>query len=64
MNQVAPEGQVFVCAACGKQSQDRYGFKRISQGWDESCMLHAVLCYEKQPGETQWRAVWREEKET
>lgn len=46
MNDEAPEGQVFVCGACGKRSKDRYGFKAISHGWDESCMLNAVLCWE------------------
>ena len=46
MNEVAPEGQVWVCTACGKRSQDRYGNQRINRGWDESCMLNSVLCYE------------------
>jgi hypothetical protein len=44
-NHVAPEGQVYVCGACGKMSQDKYGMQRISRGWDESCMLNSVLCY-------------------
>jgi len=44
-NHVAPEGQVYVCGACGKLSQDRYGFQKISRGWDESCMLNSFLCY-------------------
>lgn len=47
MNQTAPEGQVFVCAACGKRSRDLYGLQSIDKGWDESCMLNAVLCYDK-----------------
>jgi transposase-like protein len=47
-NIVAPEGQVWVCAACGKQSKDKYGYQKISRGWDESCMLNSVLCYDKQ----------------
>ena len=47
-NDVAPEGQVFVCSACGKRSKDRYGDQAIDHWWDESCMLHAVLCYDKQ----------------
>ena len=55
-NKVAPEGQVYVCGACGKQSRDLYGFQKISSGWDESCMLNAVLCYEQKEGET-WQAV-------
>ena len=44
-NVTAPEGQVFVCLACGKLSQDKYGFEKITQGWDESCMLNSRLCY-------------------
>jgi hypothetical protein len=45
-NIIAAEGTMFVCAACGKRSRDRYGFDPIDPGWDESCMLHAVLCRE------------------
>ena len=46
-NKVAPAGTVYVCGACGKRSRDRYGFQKIDAGWDESCMMHAVLCDEK-----------------
>lgn len=46
MNQIAPKGQVFVCAACGKMSKDQYGYKAINTGWDESCMVNSILCYE------------------
>jgi hypothetical protein len=63
----APAGQVYVCAACGKQSSTKSGFdetyrKRtaISHGWDESCMLHAVLCFEqtrRPPDPMLWTAV-------
>jgi hypothetical protein len=63
MNQVAPEGQVYVCGACGKRSRDKYGDQKISYGWDVSCMLHAVLCYDE-PGagttEKPWRTVEEE----
>ena len=45
-NQVAPEGQVWVCAACGKRSKDLYGHQPINRGWDVSCMLNALLCRE------------------
>lgn len=45
-NKVAPEGQVWVCGACGKRSRDRYGYQPIDRGWDESCFLNAVLCHE------------------
>lgn len=40
----APEGQVFICGACGKFSDTLFGDE--SSGWDESCMMNAVLCYE------------------
>lgn len=56
-NQRAKAGQVFVCAACGKLSKDRYGNRKISKGWDASCMLHAVLCYEKPTEDGMWVAV-------
>lgn len=62
MNEVAPEGQVFVCGACGKRSRDRYGFRSVDRGYDESCMLNAVLCHEERQlrvndrGEMSW--VW------
>lgn len=48
---IAPDGQVWVCGACGKTSKDRYGSAQSS--WDESCMLNSVLCYDRQP----WEAV-------
>ena len=39
----------FVCACCGKRSSTRYGIHgERDRGWDESCMLHAVLCSEKE----------------
>jgi hypothetical protein len=44
-DRVAPEGHMFVCTACGKTSTTRYGIDgERSRGWDESCMLNAVLC--------------------
>lgn len=42
----APADQIFVCAACGKTSKNIYGEGDGVLGWDESCMLNAVLCYE------------------
>lgn len=45
-NEIAGKGQVFVCSACGKRSRDKDGYQKIDSGWDESCMLHAVLCDE------------------
>lgn len=45
-NEIAPQGAVFVCGACGKRSRDKYGTAAIDKMWDSSCMLHAVLCDE------------------
>lgn len=45
-NEYAGEGQIYVCGACGKRSRDIYGEQAIDSGWDESCMLNAVLCHE------------------
>lgn len=52
MNERAPEGQVFVCGACGKTARWRYGFDdknkndpEASPGWDSSCMTWSVLCF-------------------
>ncbi|MGD9729200.1 MAG: hypothetical protein AB7L09_03285 [Nitrospira sp.] len=48
----APDGQIFVCAACGKLAKSIYGDdKHGLGGWDESCMLNAVLCYEDRKDE-------------
>lgn len=46
MNKIASKGQVFVCSACGKRSKDKYGDEMIDRGWDVSCMLNSILCYE------------------
>lgn len=43
MNEIAPDGKIWVCLACGKMSQDKYGFQKISRGWDESCMLNSAM---------------------
>lgn len=61
----APEGCVYVCAACGKTSKTRAGdlaqvsgYVRVSDpGWDESCMIHAVLCKSERDQEGRWVAV-------
>lgn len=45
-NHIAPDGQLYVCGACGKRSKDRYGDQPIDQGWDVSCMMNSVLVYE------------------
>ncbi len=46
---LAPEGQVYICGACGKTSPTRYGFDDNNTnvgdpGWDASCMMNATLC--------------------
>lgn len=42
---IAPVGQIWVCAACGKTNKHRTG--TTPERWDVSCMMHAVLCFEK-----------------
>lgn len=45
VDRIAPDDGIWVCAACGKTAVDRYGMEGPhSHGWDESCMLNAVLC--------------------
>lgn len=54
----APDGQVWVCAACGKTSpRDRFGDRHSSQGWDVSCTLTSVLCYEERDEDDKWVTV-------
>lgn len=64
---LAPSGMVWRCAACGKRSQTRYGFvddgtprggdylpdgtRVADSGWDESCMMHAVLVAKEENGD-------------
>jgi hypothetical protein len=52
----APEGQVWVCAACGKTSPTKAPTRDSTPGWDEACMMGAVLCYAEKKG-AQWVAV-------
>jgi hypothetical protein len=43
-DRIAPEGAWFVCGACGRVSQTKYGLTRgyaKHTGWDESCMLNS-----------------------
>lgn len=46
MNPVALSGQIFVCIHCGKRSRDLFGKQKIDKGWDISCIMNAVQCYE------------------
>jgi hypothetical protein len=57
MNIRAPEGQIFVCSACGKRSKDKYGDEKIDQYWDVSCVINAVLCYEEKNSDGSYVAV-------
>lgn len=36
----APDGQVWMCAACGRQNKRQYAMS------DSTCITHAVLVYE------------------
>lgn len=45
-NEIAGDGEVFVCGACGKRSKDRFGYQKIDHGWGESCMMNSNLCVE------------------
>lgn len=55
----APEGAIWVCAACGKTHKDQYGMEGDgSRGWDESCALNSVLCHDRQHFDTTGRLVW------
>jgi len=54
MNETAPEGQIFICSACGKRSKDKYGDQKIDRGWDISCMIYSVLCYEEKHKDGFW----------
>ena len=43
-DRLAPKGQIWICQACGKWAEERYGLEgRHSYGWDESCVLNAKL---------------------
>ena len=61
MGQKAKAGLVWVCAACGKRSQDRMGDHAIDHGWDESCYMHAVLCHQERDSEGRYVAAETEE---
>jgi hypothetical protein len=70
---LAPAGQVWVCGACGKTSRTRFGFvddgttrgsdylpdgsRVAAAGWDEACVMNAVLCAERGACDGGWKAV-------
>ena len=35
------KNKIWVCVACGKTSEDKYGTVNTSYGWDISCCLNA-----------------------
>lgn len=51
MKNIAPDGQIWVCSACGKTAKDRSNFE------DVSCYVHAVLCYIAKNPNGSWQAV-------
>jgi hypothetical protein len=58
MTTPAPKGQVYVCAGCFRTSRTRAGWDGAGDpGWDESCFLNAVLCYEGKAPDGSWVAV-------
>lgn len=40
IKEMAPEGQVWVCGACGKYDKNRYNVG------DVSCYINSTLCYD------------------
>jgi len=46
MNKALPDGQIYVCGACGKTSKTKAPGHDSALGWDASCMLNRVRCYE------------------
>lgn len=63
-DRLAKPGTIWVCGACGKTAEDQYGIEgRHSYGWDESCMMHSVLCHEEKAENGNWVAVEQEEEE-
>ena len=44
----APEGTIWVCVECERATRD---LLHGPDGWDESCAVNAVLCYEQETKE-------------
>ena len=43
-DRMAPKGKIWFCPHCKREAEDRYGLRgQKSHGWDESCMLNAIL---------------------
>lgn len=47
LEKMAPDGQVWVCGACGKYNKNRYNVG------DVSCYINAVLCYDDETLKTE-----------
>ncbi|MHC4643919.1 MAG: hypothetical protein ACYTBJ_00355 [Planctomycetota bacterium] len=58
IDEPAPDGQIWICTACGRRSKSLLGGEHaIDGGWDESCMMHAALVYEEKNEDGAWVAV-------
>ena len=44
-NQRAHTNCFFVCPHCGYLSEDRYGFRRLSDQWSGHCIVHARMVH-------------------
>lgn len=40
LEKLAPDGQIYLCGACGKRNKNKY------KVGDESCYMNSVLVYE------------------
>jgi hypothetical protein len=41
---IAKPGQLWLCGACGRLSEDRFGLVGWhTHGWDEACALNSIL---------------------
>lgn len=47
----APEGQIWLCAACGRTDKNR------ANNGDESCFLNSILVFEQKNPEGKWVTV-------
>jgi ferredoxin len=60
---VAPADRVWVCGVCGRRARSRWGYDEagkstvIDDGYDTSCMSHAVLCHTGKTETGTWVAV-------
>jgi len=38
--------KIWVCLACGKRSNDKFGDNPIDKGWDAACVINSQEYYE------------------